>query len=87
VIEDLLRQFCFSVDPIHDLHPWMGRFTGRIEEPGKTVGFATVAELGQGIEDEGGIAQPALAVVPVTLPSDLLGERGGWRGHDGTAGA
>ena len=37
-------------------------------------------------QGEGGVPQPAVAVVPVADPSELLGERGGGGGHDPAGG-
>ena len=36
----------------------------------------------QRLEGQGGVAQPAVAVVPVALAAEVLGQRGGRRRHD-----
>ena len=40
------------------------------------------AAVDQGVQGEGGVTDPAVAVVPVADPAQVLGERGGRGGHD-----
>ena len=45
------------------------------------AGFVVVSAADHGVEREGGVAEPAVAVVPVAGAAELLGQRGGGRGH------
>ena len=45
------------------------------------AGFVVVSAADHGVEREGGVAEPAVAVVPVAGAAELLRQRGGGRGH------
>ena len=70
---------------VHDLQ--VGRVAGDGAQqplpPGPGLVVVTGAE--QRLQGEGGVAQPAVAVVPVAGAAELLGQRGG-RGRDDAAG-
>ena len=56
-------------------------------QPGEEgVGLVDHAHLEEGVQREGGVAQPGEAVVPVALATDLLGKAGGRRRDDGAGG-
>ena len=72
-------------DPVHDLHVGR-RARHRAQQPvvpGR--GFAGVAGIHQGEQREGGVAQPAEAVVPISGTAELLRQRRG-RGRNDAAG-
>ena len=70
-----------AVDRVHDVRGLAVAQAAMGEEVGKAVGLARIAEHAQRVEGEAGVAQPAVAVVPVARPADLLGQRGGGGGH------
>ena len=60
----------------------VGELGGMHQPPeiGMRLGGAT--ELEEGVDREGAVADPGVAVVPVALPTDLLRERSGCGGRD-----
>ena len=53
------------------------------QEPDEGLAFAQVTEPAQGLDDERGVAQPAVAVVPGPLAPECLGHAGRGGGDDG----
>ena len=82
----LLGQVGPAVDAVHELQravavglvlvPAGGQ---PVHEPGRLLGEA---DPQQGVEGEGGVADPGVAVVPVPHPADALGQAGGRGGDD-----
>ena len=89
VVEHLLGELGAAVDPVHDLQ--RARLAGRgvAEAVGEPVHerrrLLGEPEAQQGVEGERGVADPGVAVVPVALAAELLGQAGG-RGGDDRAG-
>ena len=81
-VDGPLGQAPRAVDGVHDLE--VGGVAGHgpeqpvAPEP-RLVGRA---RLDQRVDREGGVAQPAVAVVPVALAAEVLGQRGGRGRHD-----
>ena len=83
----LLDQIGPAVDAVHQLQgtvasglvlvPAGGQ---PVHEPGRLLGEA---DPHQGVQGEGGVAHPGVAVVPVPHAADALGQAGGRRGDDG----
>ena len=78
----MLRQVSRAVDGVHDLEV-VGVAGDRAQEPvppeARLVGVARVDER---LDGQGGVAQPAVAVVPVPLAAEVLGQRRRGRGDD-----
>ena len=76
------RQAALAGDAVHDLH--LRRAAGdRAHQPvAPGARLVVVAGVHQREQRERGVAQPAVAVVPVAHAADLLGQRGGRRGDD-----
>ena len=70
-------------DIVEDAELGVGEAGGVKEPLGEGMRLAPVAEAEEGADGEGGIAEPAVAVVPVTHAADGLGEGGGGSGDDG----
>ncbi len=49
--------------------------TARIEPISPGARFLIIAELHEGLQGEGGVAQPAIAVIPVPVPTEVLRQR------------
>ena len=82
-----LEELAFALEAVHDLD-LVGTAGEGAEEPVLPRGrFGEVAAIGEGEEGEGGVAQPAVAVVPVADAADGLGQGGGDRGDDAAGGA
>ncbi len=73
-----LFELCFGIEPVHDLQVVVRRPAGAYQELPETVRFAAVAEHRQRIEQEGAVANPAVAIVEVGLATRHLWKR---RGH------
>ncbi len=78
MVEDLLGDLCAAVDGVHDLErsglvadALAEAVRQPVHESGRLVGEA---EPEQGVEGEGGVADPGVAVVPVAAAADLLGQ-------------
>ena len=78
VIERLLVELRAPVDPVHDLQVLVFDPVG--DEVEEVVRLAVEAERREAPEHEGGVPQPAVAVVPVALAARRLGQRGRRRG-------
>ena len=85
VVEGDLGQPPRPVDGVHDLHLGGVAGDGAQQPVPPDVGLLGVAGLDQRVEGERGVAEPAVAVVPVALAPEVLGQRGG-RGGDDPAG-
>ena len=81
VVQRRLGQVPPTVDPVHDLERavLVGLEVGH--ELHELVGLPAEVQEVQGLEREGGVAHPRVAVVPVALAARGLGERGRERGH------
>ena len=81
VVEGALGQVLLAADPVHDLQ--LGVLGADADEEAHEVARLLVeAEGVHRPEREGGVADPAVAVVPVALAAGGLGQRGGRRGDD-----
>ena len=82
VVELALGQPAPTVHAVHDLQ--VLRVPGhRAQQPvAPAEGLVGVAGRQQRLEGERGVAQPAVAVVPVAFAAELLGQRRGGRRHD-----
>ena len=80
--EDVLLQVPLTGDSVHDLElRWVaGRGTQQPVAPG--CGLVAVARRHERGQGERRIAQPAVAVVPVSLPTERFRQGGGGRGKD-----
>src|SRR5271155_3113526 len=80
-----LCQPALAAKPIHDLQ-LVGAARDSPQQPiPPCAGLVIKSPVHQGQQSEGGVAQPAIAVVPVARTADLLGQRGGRR-RDNSAG-
>ena len=81
VVEGALGQVLLAADPVHDLQVRVlaADFEDEFHE---RLRLLAEAERVQGPEAEGGVADPAVAVVPVPFPAGRLRQRGGRRGDD-----
>ena len=80
-VGDQLALQALARHPIHDRH-LRGAPGGGAEEPlGPALGLLTVAREKERVERERRVAQPAIAIVPVALAADLLGQRHRRRRH------
>ena len=81
-----LRQLGPPVDPVHDLQrprrPDLPLARAVGEPAHERRGLLGEAEPEQAVERERGVADPRVAVVPVALAADLLGQRGRRRGDE-----
>ncbi len=81
-VEGLLGDPAPPVDPIHDPQ-LVGPSRGRADQPlPPGLGLLEIPAVQQRLQGEGRVAQPAVPVVPVALPADLLGQRRRRRGED-----
>src|SRR6266446_8484732 len=74
--EDFFREDVPPVDAIHYLERpvWSERATAGLDPPHKGCGLVGIAQTNQRIEGERGVPDPGIAVIPVALPADFLGE-------------
>ena len=82
--EDLLGQLVPAVDAVHDLQ-WAaaGALDGPLLQPGhELLRLRRQPQAQEGVNGEGGVAHPGVAVVPVAHPADLLRQPAGRRRHD-----
>ena len=71
-----------AVHVVEDLQPRAGQ-PRRVQQPaGERFGLVAVAEGEQRAHGERGVAQPAVAIVPVEVAAEPLGQRRGRRGDD-----
>ncbi len=84
--QGVFLQVAFAGQAVHDLH--LLRVAGhRAQQPlAPSLGFIEVAEVHEGQQGHGRVAQPTEAVVPVALVTDALGQRGGDGGNDAAGG-
>ena len=76
------QQATLAHDAVHDLHVG-GRTRRRPQQPAVPGGgFLGVAGVHQRQQREGGVAQPAEAIIPVSGAAELFRQRGRWRGDD-----
>ena len=82
VVEGPLGQPAGAVDGVHHLQV-LGVAGHRAQQPvAPQRGLLGVAGRDQRLERQRGVAQPAVAVVPVALAAEVLGQRRGRRGDD-----
>ena len=84
VVEDPLGEHALAVHPVDhlDLVVTLGEVG---EEPEEIIRLPVEAQRVQAPQGERGVAQPAVAVVPVALPARDLRQRRGGRGDHGAA--
>ncbi len=76
------EQPAFALDAVHDLHV-AGGACRRAQQPIVPIGsFLGITRVHQRQQREGGIAQPAIAVVPVPRTAELFRQRRGGRGDN-----
>ena len=63
-----------SVQPIEHRQAWRSQPSGVEEPPKKRHCLLVASELEQGFEGERGVTDPAIAIIPVTAPSNHFGE-------------
>ena len=82
-----LGEVVLAADPVHDLQRALaGASAGRAgHERDEVLGLVRAGADVQRLERQAGVADPGVAVVPVALAADRLGQRGG-RGGDDRAG-
>ncbi len=80
-----LAEVVTAVDPVNDLQRAVGiLLAAALVQPAHELGgLFGEADPQQGVEREGGVADPGVAVVPVAHPADILGQATGGRGDDG----
>ena len=86
VIERRLGEVHLALDPVHDLQRAVlaaGHVGDVLDE---VVGLPVQTQRVQPPQREGGVAHPAVAVVPVAFPAGRLRQRGGGRGHERAGG-
>ena len=67
--------------------PSPGLLLGPVSQPApERLGLLGEPQPEQGVDREGGVPDPGVAVVPVALAADLLGQPGGGRGDQGAGG-
>jgi hypothetical protein len=80
-----LRQPPLAPKPVHDLQLVRAAGDGPQQPIPPCAGLVIKSRMHQSQQREGGVAQPAVAVVPISRAADLLGQRGGRR-RDNSAG-
>ena len=85
VVELALGQLAAAVDGVHDLEVGGVAGHGPHQPVAPQPGLVDVAAGEQGLEGERGVAQPAVAVVPVPLAADVLGQARRRGGDDAAA--
>src|SRR5207249_10357311 len=79
VLEVLLGQMRITIHPVHDLHGEV-MVVGAVPNPVDEVGrFLRKPGAEEGRDAVGGIAQPAIAIVPVAIAARVFGGRRGRR--------
>jgi hypothetical protein len=90
VREFVFGEFGAAVDAVHDLERARRVAVAGADVAGhelhERLRLAGEAEAEQGVDAEGGVADPDVAVVPVALAAELFGEAGGGGGDDGAGG-
>jgi hypothetical protein len=79
VVQCLFFQVVAAVDAVHDLHGPVGiQVLGAVFDPAHEPGrFIGESDAEKGVEGEGGVADPGVTVVPITLASQLLRQAAG----------
>src|SRR2546423_13950605 len=78
VVDRPLHELVLAADAVHDLQVLLARGHGG-HEVEEVVRLAREAERVETPQPEGAVADPGVAVVPVALAADRLGQRGGGR--------
>ena len=89
VVELALAQITLATDSEHDLNihtsPDLGSHC--TSHPGEEpVCLIRTGSHPEGLQRQTGITNPGVAIIPVALSPDGLGQRGGWCGDDGSCG-
>ena len=82
VVEGVLGQVPRAVDGVHDLEVVGVAGHGPQQPVSPEPGLVGVARVDQRLDRQRGVAQPAVAVVPVALAAEVLGQRRRRGGHD-----
>ena len=82
VVEGVLGKVPGAVDGVHDLEVVRVAGHGAQQPVPPEPRLVGVPGVDQRLDGQGGVAQPAVAVVPVPLAAELLGQRGGRGGDD-----
>ena len=82
-----LDELTLAFEAVHDLDLVGTAGEGAQEPVLPGDGFVEIAGVGQGEQGEGGVAQPAIAVVPVAHAADGFRQRSGDGGDDAAGGA
>ena len=85
-VQLLLGDAALAGHAVQDLHLLRLAGDGPQQPLAPRLGLVGQPGQHQRRQGEGGVPQPAVAVVPVADPSELLGERGGGGGHDPAGG-
>src|SRR5262249_56236840 len=83
MIEHAFWRVGAAVEPIEHAHARRRQSRGVHEPPEERRRLLTAAELEERLDREGGVTDPAVAVVPVALAADRLRQRRGRRRRDG----
>ena len=91
VVEGELVQLATAVDAVDDLERPVrvvgdARLAAVAEPADKRTHLVGEADPEEPVERERGVADPGVAVVPVPVPADVLGQAGRRRGDDGAGG-
>src|SRR5947207_4551106 len=80
-----LGQPSLAAEPVHDLDLVRATSDGAEQPVAPRPRFVGISGIQQRQEGKGGVAQPAIPVVPVAGTTDQLRQRGRWRGNDGAS--
>ncbi len=83
VVPGGLGQVASTVDPVHDLQRTVGVRLQVGDELDELVGLPVQVQVVQGLQGEGGVPHPGVAVVPVAFAARRLRQRCGERGDGG----
>ena len=90
VVQDLLLQVRGAVDPVHDLQRprgLPGLLLSPVRQPApERLGLLGEPQPEQGMDREGPVPDPGVAIIPVALAADLLGQTGGGGGDQPAGG-
>ena len=81
-VDDLLRQPSLAAHAIHDLDLVRAAGDGADQPIPPGLRLLVISEMHQGHQREGGVPQPAIAVIPVPHATEALGKRCRGRGDD-----
>ncbi len=85
MIERLFAQILPAIDSVNGLQRLIrlrSLLAERLNPGHEALGFIGQPDAEQGVDGEGGIANPATAVIPVALATDTLRQTGGGRRHN-----